>query len=545
MRGAAAASFLVALLALPLAHAGGPAPSHEQLTALAPILVEPGGSATLARDGLLLLRGDGSLDELLLQAERLRVTLHRERVECLSLAGIERCAPVAGSQSIEVLELTGATLRAKGAPARDFEAVVTLRAEHLEAHADADAGTLALRHEARAAELDVASRRDARAGATAHAPQLPPHGPAYAPRPNDFALVSTDARATAEGRFAAYLAGIAVHLVGTDEEGRPVDRVVVTGSTRSATPYGGSDTVELLVAEAAEARLDLRWRGASTLLGRPLLDAPALQVVAAAGGVHVDGARREVGGDARIVGAAPVRPVSFRIDGPEEAWIVLHTAPPAAVAPARAESAAFPAALLWGAAGGAAAGALASLALVGAWRWGELRYAAAPLVARLYSRIARDEVLDHRHREAILRAVREAPGVTVKELATASELAWTTVAHHLRRLEGSGLVVLRRDGRRMRFYAVEAAPADLHAAYAALRNPTSARLAELVARAPGLAQKDACEALGLSPSLLAWHAARLEAAGVIIKTKERGRARYHPGPAWHQVRAGARVVAEK
>lgn len=531
------ALLLVALLALPLAAAGGPAPQEEQLVVFAPLVVDPSGSATMENDGMALLRGSGALDGFELRADRLRVTLYRERVECVGLAGVERCAPVPGSPETETLDLRAATLRAKGELLDDFEAVVTLRSEHLAAHADAPGGTLAFAHGSTRAELDVASRAGiSPAGATSHVPveQVAPHGSTFAPRADDYLYRADEAAIAADGRFGLYLSGVAVHLLGTDADGEPVDRVVVTGRTITPAPYGRTEAIELLFAEAAEARLDARYVGDAMLLGRPTIQADAVTVVAAVGTIQLDGERRDVSGNERLVGSTTFRPIDHRIDGDTEAWLILHTMDPVALAaavPAAPERASIAGALAVGAVAGAGAGALASLTLAGFLRWDAIRYAASPALARLYSRIARDEVLDHRHREAILRAVREAPGVTPKELASASELAWTTVAYHLRRLAANGLVVLHRDGRRMRFYTTEAAPADLHAAYAALRNPTSARLAELVAARPGVTQKEAAEALGLSPSLLSWHATRLESAGVVLKVKEKGRARYHAGPA--------------
>ncbi|HUR69100.1 MAG TPA: helix-turn-helix domain-containing protein, partial [Candidatus Thermoplasmatota archaeon] len=61
-------------------------------------------------------------------------------------------------------------------------------------------------------------------------------------------------------------------------------------------------------------------------------------------------------------------------------------------------------------------------------------------LALLYSRIAKERLLDHGTRERLLDAIRAQPGLAVADLAEAARVPRNTVTYHLRVLEREGLV---------------------------------------------------------------------------------------------------------
>lgn len=209
-------------------------------------------------------------------------------------------------------------------------------------------------------------------------------------------------------------------------------------------------------------------------------------------------------GAAPAPAAEPVRAAS--VDAPAPAPSSLGPAQAAVVAAAAAASAAAP-----------------GLGLT----WERLRRAL--LLSFLYTRIAKERLLDHESRERLLSAVREHTGMSVADLAKATGVPRNTVTYHLRVLEREGLVKSRRAGRHRLFHAPGAMPRSDADALAALRHDTTRRLAREIGAAPGLDQRSLCERVGLAPSLAHWHADRLVTAGIVEKRREGRRVRYYPG----------------
>jgi DNA-binding transcriptional ArsR family regulator len=200
-------------------------------------------------------------------------------------------------------------------------------------------------------------------------------------------------------------------------------------------------------------------------------------------------------------------------DGPLEVVYVGH-APPAPLVAA-------PSAALV-----AVAAVTAAAPLAGGFGWERLRRLA--LAAALYTRIAKERLLDHTGRERLVLAVREHPGAAVTDLAVLAGIPRNTAVYHLRRLEREGLVSSSKNGR-MRLYFAPGAEQRSHApALAVLRHPTTQQVATAVGATPGIDQRALCERLGLAPSLAHWHATRLVSAGVVTRERDGRHVRYYP-----------------
>lgn len=174
-------------------------------------------------------------------------------------------------------------------------------------------------------------------------------------------------------------------------------------------------------------------------------------------------------------------------------------------------------------------------------------------LAILYTRIAKERLLDHGSRERLLVAIRARPGIAVADLAEASASPRNTITYHLRVLEREGLVSSTKNGRNRLFFAPGSLPpraaVDVNgpatspsrqqvvAAIATLRHETTFAVAKAVGANPGVDQKSLCTALGLSPSLAHWHADRLVASGLVDKRREGRSVRYYPGASYDVVTA--------
>lgn len=158
----------------------------------------------------------------------------------------------------------------------------------------------------------------------------------------------------------------------------------------------------------------------------------------------------------------------------------------------------------------------------------------------LYSRIAKERLLDHGSRERLLGTIRATPGLAVADLAERTGLPRNTVTYHLRVLERERLVSSTRNGRNRLFFAPGSLEKRVQAdAMATLRHETTLAMARAIGETPGVDQKALCARVGVSPSLAHWHADRLVASGVVDKRREGRSVRYYPGAAFEIVSARA------
>lgn len=181
------------------------------------------------------------------------------------------------------------------------------------------------------------------------------------------------------------------------------------------------------------------------------------------------------------------------------------------------------------------AAALGALGLLAALAWAGL----PPLLfgLPLYARIQREHILDHRARDVVYERIRQEPGVSTHELARLVDFGWSTLTYHLRVLERAQKVIGLRDGRYKRFFDRESGryANGRKLVVATLRHPGTRAVGRLIRGEPGLCQKEVGARLGLAPSSVHWHIARLVRARLVDPTRDGHHVRYRPGSAWADV----------
>jgi DNA-binding transcriptional ArsR family regulator len=177
-------------------------------------------------------------------------------------------------------------------------------------------------------------------------------------------------------------------------------------------------------------------------------------------------------------------------------------------------------------ASGAAGGAL--LFGVALYAWPSLKWRAALIVAPLYARLKKADVLENPLRDDILQLVQETPGISASELGRRVDCGWGTLVYHLTVLERMQLVSSAREGRHKRFFAQGRINYSDKGAVGLLANPAARTILDAIRASPGSIQKDLSERLSLSPGTVAWHVDRLAAEGLVIREDEGRTVRYYP-----------------
>lgn len=137
----------------------------------------------------------------------------------------------------------------------------------------------------------------------------------------------------------------------------------------------------------------------------------------------------------------------------------------------------------------------------------------------LYSRLEGAEVLEHKVRRAMLKALKRQPGLSFPDLQDLTGLSSGTVEWHLKKLEKEGFITASRDGRTRRYFP-KATPPDLKKAVVLLRDPSRRELAHRVLRNPRMPQKTVARDMGLSHATVHHHAKRLQRENLLAKVKD-------------------------
>lgn len=232
----------------------------------------------------------------------------------------------------------------------------------------------------------------------------------------------------------------------------------------------------------------------------------------------------EIAGEMTILG---IDAGSHRSGGTTLTFAVLNDAPPQIpeTPPPLTEDEGFARGVV------AATAATSSLGLA-AYFWPRMKWLLTVPLIPLYTRIAKDEVLEHGKREEIYNLIREEPGIHAHEISSRAQIGWGTTVYHLRMLETNNLVTAQYSGRYKRFFANTGGFAATKDMYAALKNPTTAKIAQEILRNPGITQKEISKAIGITPSLVAWHIGKLEEASLVRRVKEGRLARHYAGDGW-------------
>ncbi|HLE96478.1 MAG TPA: hypothetical protein VI997_03835 [Candidatus Thermoplasmatota archaeon] len=341
-----------------------------------------------------------------------------------------------------------------------------------------------------------------------------------------------------DGFLRIHISGLDVFVNGV-RDGEAVENVYYeTGETNEsvAAPAGGQELYRIqksdyLVIEIEDGSFTLDAAAPGRIYGQPVVESfGEATFYEASGRILVGGERmffqKE---DATVGGNLTITPITT-LEGPDdEPLLVLDVVGDVAAVTTNDLQASFPP--------GAAAVAVGvgGLALFGAalaYFWPYAKYAGTALVLPMYSRIGREEVLEHGKREEIFHLIRAEPGIHAHDISSRANVGWGTTVYHLKLLQTHGLVVGKRNGRYKRFFATAGGAARQGDAYAVLRNETTSAIARHVLGHPGCIQKDVCGALNLQPSLVTWHVNRLEEVDLVKKVRDGRTVRYYAGGSW-------------
>ena len=178
---------------------------------------------------------------------------------------------------------------------------------------------------------------------------------------------------------------------------------------------------------------------------------------------------------------------------------------------------------------GVAVGAAVGLAIVVLF-WNSIKgWLLGTLLVPLFSRIDSNRILDNDVRNKVHEAILQNPGITIKEITKVLGIGWGTAIYHLKRLETERLIVSERHRQFRRFFKNGGGIVnEAKTAYSELKNPTTHRLAAALLEHPGAAQKELCEALGISAPLAHKYLSRMEDARLLTRQREWKFVKYFP-----------------
>jgi DNA-binding transcriptional ArsR family regulator len=153
------------------------------------------------------------------------------------------------------------------------------------------------------------------------------------------------------------------------------------------------------------------------------------------------------------------------------------------------------------------------------------RYSILVLLAPLFTKLAKEKVLDHKIRYGIQGLIIDNPGVHYSAIIREFDLPNGVAAYHLSVLEREGYIRSVRDGMRKRFYSSAAKVPKT-------QKLTPEELRELAAyhirQRPGLSQKEISDELGISRDSTGYHLRELVKNGKVQASRKGKNVIYHP-----------------
>lgn len=146
----------------------------------------------------------------------------------------------------------------------------------------------------------------------------------------------------------------------------------------------------------------------------------------------------------------------------------------------------------------------------------------------LFSRLAKSELLDNGHRDAVYQLVRASPGLGLSEIGRQTGLGWGTTVYHLDRLERAQMVTSERVGLHRCYFPTGTHGRATRQGMGVLKMETTRSVAAFLAERPGASQTDLCEALGLSASAASKQVTKLERAGLARRERDGKTMRLYP-----------------
>lgn len=139
----------------------------------------------------------------------------------------------------------------------------------------------------------------------------------------------------------------------------------------------------------------------------------------------------------------------------------------------------------------------------------------------LFSRISKDDLLDHPLRSTIYETIKTNPGIHVSALSRAVDAGWGTTVHHLKKLQEKELVAVRSvNNQKCYFENGGTVGRNMWQQISELKNATAQRIARFIYDHPLQPLTGISETLGISPSLASHHVTKLTKAGVLKKVRD-------------------------
>jgi predicted transcriptional regulator len=139
---------------------------------------------------------------------------------------------------------------------------------------------------------------------------------------------------------------------------------------------------------------------------------------------------------------------------------------------------------------------------------------------------------------AIERLVSDQPGIHHRLVARHMGISVATAHYHLRRLAGSGRLVMQRDGRYMRYFAPACGTTDMVLA-GFLRRSTPRRLLDELLSGSSMTCRDLATRIGLHDRAISASLAKLHRAGILDRHRAGRHFLYSLSPAWSAAVASA------
>jgi predicted transcriptional regulator len=170
----------------------------------------------------------------------------------------------------------------------------------------------------------------------------------------------------------------------------------------------------------------------------------------------------------------------------------------------------------------AAAGTVGIFAMIGSTEIGKYKF--LTLAIPLYTKLNKEEILDHYTRGKIHGYILANPGDNYNSIKKALDISNGSFAYHLHVLEREGVIKSRRDGIYKRFY-----PSEMRLSSNGSQLKEIQRLIiERINESPGMSQTDIASSLGVACSTIHYHVQDL-ISGDLVEARRMGRnVRYFP-----------------
>jgi predicted transcriptional regulator len=142
----------------------------------------------------------------------------------------------------------------------------------------------------------------------------------------------------------------------------------------------------------------------------------------------------------------------------------------------------------------------------------------------LYSRLKKDDLLDHFVRGQIYGYIMSHPGEHYNHIKTSLEVTNGTLSHHLRALELQGYIKSQRDGTYKRFYATDM---KIPRTKGIKLSDLQIGIIDAIRQSPGLSQKEIARREGISQQTVSYNLSLLKRLGILDSSREGVRKKYY------------------